>query len=155
MSKITAMSYKHNIFTFKLEDGSTFLISAEKPQQKCDWGIIQVRNYSFIDSVLLSFDGAVMRSDSVQKFYNSDARYKRSDTITKLSDGNFELCRSELFFTDSKSSNSSSSHEEVACHTILNSTKLGDWDFYNNHEAYRLDDCTLVVTHNNCTEFWY
>ncbi len=143
MSRITSIANGNGLVSFGLNDGSVFHMSNTNHKGKCTEAFFGSSDDS--DSAF-HFDADLNHVS----FSNGAIRVELQDasiiTASKLSDDNFEICHLNMLNeTDSGCSTADKNKED-------NREFFAYISFFNDHEAYTHDGCTLFVTHNNCTE---
>lgn len=145
MSKITSIANGNGLVSFGLNDGSVFHMSNTNHQGKCNqafFGSSDDSDHAFhydTDLHYITFSDGAIRAEAQDVLI----------TASKLSDGNFEVCEyNKLNETDSGCATAYKNKED---HSEL----FAYIEFFANHQAHRVDGCTLLVAHNNCTEFLY
>lgn len=143
MSRITSIAYGNGLVSFGLNDGSIFHMSNTNHKGKCNKAFYGSSDDSDSD---FHFDAGMKYITFSDGAIRAELQDASIIAISKLSDNNFEICHiNTLNETHAACSTSHKKNEDY-------SDVFAYISFFNNHEAYTPDGCTLFVTHNNCTE---
>jgi hypothetical protein len=139
MSRIENIAHGNDLTSLVLDDGSVFHLSDDHKMGCAEaWFGSEGEDDDDFTLSYMMFDYNI-KSLQVESL-------EFSASVSELSDGNYEVCHfSKLNETDS------------GCETAYNDngTLPVLMNFFNNHKAYVLNGCSLLVEHNNCAEFLY